>query len=132
MLEGLRLYWKGTLALVISFEFYDFLKNILFTEHFGWLLLKIINSSSYLRVLAIVATKWFHQFFYNSSNDFAVCKHCGETLLPSENVTSSHELIFQKGATLCNRSTWKHAVFLCYAANLVASLVFCETEIYFI
>ena len=43
-------------------------------------------------------------------NDFVVCKHCGGTLLLSANVTSSYgfrnwNYIFQKGATLFNRST---------------------------
>ena len=61
------------------------LKNTFFyitsflTEHFRWLLLKIMNSSSYLRVLPIVATKYF-----------AVCKHCSGTLFLVEDVTSSH------------------------------------------
>ena len=40
-----------------SYVFCNFFKNTLFTEHFGWLLLKIMNSSSYLRVLPIVAAK---------------------------------------------------------------------------
>ena len=35
-------------------------------EHFQWLLLKIVNSSSYLSVLPIVAKRQFHQFFYKN------------------------------------------------------------------
>ena len=39
------------------------LKNNFFTEHLWWLLLKIINSSRYLRVFPVVAKKLFNQFF---------------------------------------------------------------------
>ena len=66
-------------------------------------------------------------------NGFAICKYCSGTLLLVANVASSHgfgnyNYIFQKRATLFNRST-KHAAFLCYLAeslyfltNLVTSL----------
>ena len=50
-------------------------------------------------------------------NGFAVCKHCIGTLLLFEYVTSSHgcgnqNYIFQKGATLFNRSTQNILYFL--------------------
>ena len=38
-------------------KFANFLRTPFFTEHLWWLLLKIINSNNYLRVLAIFATR---------------------------------------------------------------------------
>ena len=89
-------------------RFANFLRTPLFTVHFRWLLLKIMNSSSYLRVLPIVAKNSFTNS--STTNDFAVCKHCNGTLLLAEDVTSSNDFgnqnyIFQKGARLFNRST---------------------------
>ena len=38
-------------------KFANFLRTPFFTEHLRWLLLKVMNSSRYLRVLPIVAKK---------------------------------------------------------------------------
>ena len=68
--------WSLFLTQVFSYEFCKRFKNSFFTEHLQWLLLKIMNSSSCLRVLPIVATKQFHQF-----------KYYGGTTLLAEGVT---------------------------------------------
>ena len=54
--------------------------------------MKIMNSSSsYLRDLPIVATKIVLPILLQEFiNNFVVYKHCGGTLLLSENVMSSH------------------------------------------
>ena len=93
-----------------------FLRNLrtcleqLFTEHFRWLLLKIMNSSSYLRNLPIVYYKTFSPVFLQELiNNLAVCKPVVGHLLV-EDLSRSHgfgnqNYIFQKGAALFNRST---------------------------
>ena len=92
-------------------KFAKFLRTPFFTEHLWWLLLKIMNSSSYLRVLPTVATKQVSPILLQEPiNDFAVCKRCRGTLLLVEDVTKSHSFgngnyISQKGATLFNRLT---------------------------
>ena len=70
--------WTYKCFLQNSQGFCDFFKNTLFTEHFWWLLLKIMNSSSYLRVLPIVATIVSIILLQEFVKDFAVCKHWNE------------------------------------------------------
>ena len=61
-------------------KFVNFLSTPFFTEHLQWLLLKIMNSNNYLRVLPIFATRQFHQFFYKNSL----------TILPSASTVVEH------------------------------------------
>ena len=77
-------------------------------------IMKIMNSSSYWRVLLIVATKIASpilQILQKLINDFAVCKHqkqCSRTLLLAEVVFhgfGNQNYIFQKRTTLFVRST---------------------------
>ena len=68
-------------------KFAKFLRTPFFTEHFRWLLLTIISSSSYLRVLPIVAKIVSLILLQELIN---VCKHPSGTLLLVEDVTSSH------------------------------------------
>ena len=69
----------------------------------GIMIMRVImkmNSSSYRRVLPLVATKII--------NDFAVCKHCSGTHLLVKDTShglGSQNYVFQKGTTLFNRST---------------------------
>ena len=71
-------------------KFGNYLRTPFFTEHLWWLLLKIMNSSSYLTVLPIVATKVSPVLLLELINDFAVCKHCSGTLLRVEDEINSH------------------------------------------
>ena len=98
----------------------------------------LINSSSYVRVLPIVATKQFHQFFCQELiNDFAVCKQFSGTLHVEDVISSldfgNQNHIFLKGATLFNRSTYQniphfqvrlHKVY--FLTNQVTSLIYTE------
>ena len=68
----------------------NFVRTLFFPEHIRWLLLKIMNRISYLRVLPIVATKVATILLQELINNFAVGKHCSSTLLLVEGVTSSH------------------------------------------
>ena len=64
-----------------------FLGNLrTFDKH---LLLKIMNSSSYLRVLSIVPKIVSAILLQELIKYFAVCKHCSGTLVLVEGVTSS-------------------------------------------
>ena len=91
-------------------KFANLLRTPFFAEHIRWLLLKIMNSSSHLRVLPICYKIVSPILLKELINDFAVCKYCSEKVLLDENVTNSHDFgnqnyIFQKGVTRFNRST---------------------------
>ena len=91
-------------------KFANFLRTPFFAEHIRWLLLKIMNSSSHLRVLPICYKIVSPILLKELNNDFAVCKYCSKKVLLDENVTNSHcfgnqNYIFQKGVTRFNRST---------------------------
>ena len=70
-------------------KFANFLRTPFFIEHFWWLLLKLMNSNNYLRILPIFATRYFHQFFYKNSL----------TILPSASTVVKHTTILETRTT---------------------------------
>ena len=71
-------------------KFANFLRTPFFAENSRWLLLKIMNSSSHLRVLPICYKIVSPILLKELINDFTVCKYCSEKVLLVENVTNSH------------------------------------------
>ena len=71
-------------------KFANFLRTPFFAENIRWLLLKIMNSSSHLRVLPICYKIVSPILLKELINDFTVCKCCSEKVLLVENVTNSH------------------------------------------
>ena len=71
-------------------KFANFLRTPFFAENIRWLLLKIMNSSSHLRVLPICYKIVSPILLKELINDFTVCKYCSEKVLLVENVTNSH------------------------------------------
>ena len=77
-------------------KFTNFLRTPFFTEHFRWLLLKIMNSNNYLRVLPTFATRQFHQFFYKNSL----------MILPSASTIVEHFYLLKIAAILETRTIY--------------------------
>ena len=77
-------------------KFANFLRTPFFREHFRWLLLKIMNSNNYLRVLPIFTTRQFHQFFYKNSL----------TILPSASTVMEHFYLLKIATILETRTAY--------------------------